>query len=425
MKHKLFHNWILKLASLVLAVILWTLVVQTQDPPETKSFGNIKVNLTNKELLDAENKVYEILDDTDTVRVTVRAPRSVVSEIRSSDIVAEADISKITDINTIAISYYIQNVGNESIEIVGNHDVVKLDVEEKASKYVSIKCNTVGEAAEGYMVGNISLDQNMIEVSGAKSAVDTVSVARVDINVSGVSSSLSANMEIKLYDKEGNMITQGNIEKQTDYARVSVEVLATKEVPVEVEYEGEPADGYMTTGVAEADPSVVKIAGSSSALANISRITIPAESINIEGAEENVVQKVDISALLPGNIRLADSGFNGRVNVTVYVEPVVERSLMIPAENISFKNIPSDLEAVVVDDMGSYSLAVEGLGSVVDSLSEANIRGVADVAEWMKDQGLSALNPGTYYIPVSFTLDEGIEITNEISVHVHMRRIEE
>lgn len=425
MWHKLFNNWILKLASLVLATIIWTLVIQTQNPPETKSFGNIKVNLTNTELLDAENKVYEVLDNTDTVRVTVRAPRTVVNEIRSSDIVAEADISKLTDINTILISYYVQNVDDESVEIIGNHDVVRLSVEEKASKYVAIKYNTVGEAADGYMVGNISLDQNMIEVSGPKSAVETVSVAKVDINVAGASSSLSANMEIKLYDKEGNVITQENIDKQTDYARVSVEILATKEVPVEVNYEGEPADGYMATGVVESDPSTVKIAGNSVTLSNINKITIPAENLNIDGAEDDVEQRVDISGFLPNNVRLADSSFNGRVNVTIYVEPIVERTLMIPSENLSFINIPEGLEAVIIDDMGAYELNVEGLGSDVNPLSESGIRGTVDVSEWMNDQGLTRLNPGTYYIPVSFTLDEGIEITNDVNVHVHLRRTED
>lgn len=425
MKAKIFHNWGLKLASLVLAFIVWFLVAQIDDPQDSQSFGNIKVNLTNTELLTAENKVYEVLDDTDIVRVTIKAPQSVLEQIRSSDIVAEADMSKLTDINTIMITYYVQNIDLESVKITGNHDVVKLNVEEKASKYVSIKYNTVGEPADGYMVGGISMDQNMIEVSGPKSAVETVAVAKVDVNVSGASSSLSANMEIKLYDKEGNVITQENIDKQTDYARVSVEVLATKEVPVEVDYEGEPSDGYMTTGVAESDPSTVKIAGSSVALLNISKITIPAESIDITGAEGDVEQKVDISEFLPNNVRLADSSFDGKVNVTVYVEPIVERSLMIPSENLNFINIPEGLEAVIIDDMGAYELKVEGLGSNVNPLLASNIRGTVDVSEWMKDQGLSKLNPGSYYIPVSFTFNDGIEITNDVNVHVHMRKTED
>ena len=78
MKKKILHNWVLKLASLLLAFVLWFLVVQIDDPSDSTTFYNVPVNLTNTELLEKENKVYEVLNGTDTIRVTVRAPRSVI-----------------------------------------------------------------------------------------------------------------------------------------------------------------------------------------------------------------------------------------------------------------------------------------------------------------------------------------------------------
>ena len=83
MKKKIFHNWGLKLISLALAFVLWFLVVQIDDPQESRSFPNIPVRLTNTELLDAENKVYEVLGNTDTVRVTIRAPRSITKDLQA------------------------------------------------------------------------------------------------------------------------------------------------------------------------------------------------------------------------------------------------------------------------------------------------------------------------------------------------------
>ena len=131
MRKKIFKNWGLKLVSLILAFILWFLVVQIDDPIGTIRFNNITVRLTNTELLDEENKVYEVLDNTDSVNVTVSAPRSIREQLRASDIVAEADISKLTDINTVAITYSV-NYEIDSIE--GDHDAVRLSVEDKSSK---------------------------------------------------------------------------------------------------------------------------------------------------------------------------------------------------------------------------------------------------------------------------------------------------
>ena len=205
MKKLLTRNLGLKLASLLLAFVLWFLVAQIYDPKDTVTFNNIQVRLINTELLDEEGKVYEVLDNSNLVRVTVTGPQSIVkSELRRSDIVAEADMSKLTDINTIAITYYCENISNDSVEIKGNHDSVRLNVEDKTSKWIKLESNTIGDVASGYMIGNVTLDQTNIEVTGPKSAISQVDHAGVDINVTDSTTSLSANVDIKLYDADDN-----------------------------------------------------------------------------------------------------------------------------------------------------------------------------------------------------------------------------
>ena len=117
MKKKLTHNLGLKLLSLALAFVLWFLVIQIENPKDTTTFTNIPVKLINTELLDEQNKVYEVMNNTDTLRrVTVKAARSITDQLRAEDIVAEADVSRITDINTVAINFYVQNAAVDSIE---------------------------------------------------------------------------------------------------------------------------------------------------------------------------------------------------------------------------------------------------------------------------------------------------------------------
>ena len=58
-------------------------------------------------------------------------------------------------------------------------------------------------------------------------------------------------MDIKLYDADDNELTLESVKKNVDSAHMTVEVLATKEVPVEIEYMGVPEDGYMATGEVE------------------------------------------------------------------------------------------------------------------------------------------------------------------------------
>ena len=423
MRKKLTHNLGLKLASLVLAFILWFLVVQIDDPKETDRFSNVQVKLINTELLETEGKVYEVLDNTDKVTVTVTAPRSILKELRASDIVAEADVSKLTDINTIAITYYIENV--ETNYIKGDHEVVRLSVEDKKSKWIKLVSNTVGEVADGYIVSNGSLDQTNIEITGPESLVSQVDYAAVDISVTGATASLSANVDIQLYDAEGNMVDNKSIKKNVDSAHMTVEVLATKDVPIEIQYMGVPADGYMATGVVESSHATVKIAGTSTALASISSIVVPEDRMNITGETSDMVDIINLKDYLPDNIKFADKKFDGKITATVYIEPIVEKELRIPVSNVTIVNLPEGFVAELPEDLENYKLTVSGLNEFIEPLQQNVMTGLIDIGAWMADEEIEELKVGTYTIPVTFGLSEDVTMKTPVTVVVKITTVEE
>ena len=425
MKKLLTHNLGLKLASLVLAFVLWFLVAQIYDPKDTVSFNNIQVRLINTDLLEEEGKVYEVLDNSNLVRVTVTGPQSIVkSELRRSDIVAEAEMSKLTDINTIAITYYCENVSNDSVEIKGNHDSVRLNVEDRTSKWIKLESNTVGEVASGYMIGNVTLDQTNIEVTGPKSAITQIDHAGVDINVADSTSSLSANVDIRLYDADDNELTLETVKKNVDSAHMTVEVLATKEVPIEIEYMGVPEDGYMATGEVESSLSTVKIAGTASTLLGVSAITIPEDRMNITGQSGDLVDVINLKEYLPSNVRLADKSFDGKITATVYIEPVVTKDLSVPAENISISGVPEGMEAEITTAADTYDITVSGLSRNISILRDSSVTGVLDLKKWMEDNGVEELTQGNYVVPVTFNLSEDITIENDITIHIRLKNDE-
>ena len=422
MKKLLTRNLGLKLASLLLAFVLWFLVAQIYDPKDTVTFNNIQVRLINTELLDEEGKVYEVLDNSNLVRVTVTGPQSIVkSELRRSDIVAEADMSKLTDINTIAITYYCENISNDSVEIKGNHDSVRLNVEDKTSKWIKLESNTIGDVASGYMIGNVTLDQTNIEVTGPKSAISQVDHAGVDINVTDSTTSLSANVDIKLYDADDNELVLESVKKNVDSAYMTVEVLATKEVPVEIEYMGVPEDGYMATGEVESSVPTVRIAGTVSTLVGISAITVPEDRMNITGQSDNLVDIINLKEYLPANVRLADKSFDGKITATVYIEPIVSKDLTVAAENISVTGVPDGMEAEITSTAEEYNITVAGLSRDVSILHDSSVTGILNLTQWMEDNGVEELTPGTYTIPVTFNLAEDITVTPDINIHIRLK----
>lgn len=435
MKKKIFHNWGLKLVSLLLAVVLWFVAVQINDPSETVTFSGIPVRLTNTELLEQENKVYEVMDNTDVVRVTIRAPKSVTRDLRASDIVAVADVSKLTDINTIAISYSVQGISAAKYDTIrGDHETVRLNVEERASKWIRLISQTTGEVAEGYLVMNASADQTTIQVTGPESAVDRISYAQVEVDVSGVSTSMSLYVEPKLYDADGNLLDLPSVVTNVSNIHMAIEVLAVKEVPVVPDVTGTPAEGYLATGRLECDPAVVRIAGMPAAIAAVSSIPIPAEQLDITGATGNVVNIVNIKEYLKENVRLADNSFNGRVTLTAYVEPIEERTIVLKREDFDFLNVPEGYELELVEPEVGYRLTLSGLEEDVAAVPEEMIRGRADLGAWLAEEHMEELEDGDYRIPVVIDLPEealdgvsveGVSADGEMTVTVRLMKLEE
>lgn len=422
MRKKILRNWGLKLISLVIAFMLWYLAVSTDDPKETVTFSNVPVILRNAELLEQENKVYEILG-SNTTRVSVRAPRSVKERLRASDIIAEADMNMLTDINTIAITCTVPNYEVESV--TSNPAVLRLSIEERSSKWVLVHPSTTGDVAEGYVISSITPDQNRIEITGPKSRVEKVSYAGLHIDVSGATNTQTANAEIVLYDAEDKVVESENLHKMVNYIPIQVEILPAKEVPVELEYTGVPAEKYLATGEVKCEPEVVRIAGSAFSLAGITKISVPAEELDITDATGNVEQVINIRNYLPVNVRFADTDFDGRITATVYIEPLKERTLQIPEERIAISGVPEGMSYSYALSGQTYRLTVSGLNAVVSALGAADVSCSVDVEEWMEEEEMQELVPGTTYVlPVKVTLPKNITAENELYVKLKIEEEE-
>ena len=94
--------------------------------------------------------------------VAVYAPRSVIKLLSESNVVAIADVNDLTSLDTIPIKLSINKYSDKLESIKGSIDFVKLNIENKQTRSFPIRANAVGEVREGYMVGDISTEQNLL-----------------------------------------------------------------------------------------------------------------------------------------------------------------------------------------------------------------------------------------------------------------------
>lgn len=425
MKKKLLNNWLLKILSLAIAFMLWFIVINVENPVDEKSFSNIRVNFLNTDIIDQEDKVYQVLDSTDLVRtVKVEAPRKVLDELSGSDIVAEADFADVTINDTVEIKFYSIKSNSEILNISGNIDMVRLNIEDKKTKRLVLTVETSGEPDEGYIIGTPVLDQNRIEVSGPESIISKVYAAKMKVDVSDSSSEISTYATVKLYDTAGNEISKENLLMNTQTVKVKVPVLATKEVKIVFESTGIPAEGYAATGEIEPKQSTVVVAGAPVALAAVKRILVPASELDVTGRTTDLTKVVNVKEYLPENVIFAN-GFNGKVTVTVDIEALQEKEFTIKASQIDVVGIPEGFEVQMPLPETEYKIRLKGLKDDLDTVDATSIQGYVQIDNMMESLDMTEMVPGIYQAVVDLDFADSVSQMAELQIEINILGKEE
>lgn len=423
MKKRLTNNLLLKILSLVIAFTLWFVVINIDDPVDEKNFSNIKVNLVNTNVLTDQNKVFEVIDDTDTVRVKVEASRSLLDNLSASDIVAEADFANVTASGTVDIKFYSLRSNDEIRSIVGNIDKLKLNIEDRKSKRLVLGIETVGEPEDGYIVGTPAMDQNRVEISGPESVISQIVSASLKVDVTDSDTEISTYADVLLYDVNGKQVSMDSVAMNTNSVKVTVPILRLKEVPIVVETMGVPAEGYAATGVVDQSVSSVTIAGDEKAISGINKIVVPATDLDVTGSTQNVVKTYNIKKYLPENVTVYDDV--NKITITVYIESKKEVLFKIPAEQIHIVGVPEGYTVTLDESVDEFNLYLSGLRA---DLSEANIgeiQGYIQIDNWMESMELEEIEPGAYLLSVEFDIKGNVTQSREVMATVSIQIIEE
>lgn len=423
MKNKLMHNLGLKLIALLFSAILWMVATDINDPLKESRYY-VPVQLTNTGSVTAKNKTYKVLENTDTVLVKVSGPESVLANISKDNIVARADLSRMTEENTVPIEVSLNDKSLESgIEgIKTDKSYVQLEIEEKKTEQLSVEVVRTGTLPEGYTTGRISTDTNTISISGPASVIDPVKRAVVEVSMDGVMSDVNMQTQIKLLDAEGNEVSSSNIKKNIESVKVTVPILKTKEVTVSYQTTGTPEDGYVMTGNITCVPGTVVIAGKESALAEVDEIEIPASELDVTDATESVIRTVDVRKYLPAGISLGDASFSGNVTLSAEIEAVRRKTVSLTAGSIPILNIPDGWLAELVPGQ-NLRVTVRGLQRNLAEVTETNLQPHINVSSILDESG--NLTAGEQDIVVNFIIPDHVQQEGTVKAVIRLTKIAE
>ena len=405
----LMKNLPYKILAIVMAIALWLVVYNIDDPNKVKPYTTA-VSITGTEALEDMGKCYVVLDGSDTVTFSVSAKRSYLTNISESDFEAVADMSEmqIQENGTEAlVPIRITAKRNASnLKFVNPTKYLHVALENLQTEKYIVQAKADGQVAEGFALKGVTVQNpSVIKVEGPESVVSQIDSVVAAIDVSGMSVNYTDNVRLQYYDAEGNRIDTTRLKFSADKVTVAVEIQATKTVPLKFETTGVPAEGYDVESITST-PENVTIQGESSVLTGITSIDIPSSELNVQGATGSITTNIDITEFLPQGITLV-KGAESTVEVTVHIESDTTESYVVKTSNFNLKNVPDGYKVSVTQE--TVTVRVTGKAADLKNVSAESITGNID---------LSGLGEGSHNIPIQFAMDTELYQVSNVSVTV-------
>lgn len=412
MKERMLNNIGLKIVSIFVAIIFWGIIINIYDPSVKVTISGVNVQLLNEKALSDMGYSYEV-EDGSKIAVYVSGPRSLVSGISASDIVATVDLSTVniySDYVDIAVKLQKSGAAYAAVQVAPKTTAIKVGIENRSIKTFDIAASVVNNPGEGFVVGDFQISPSTVTITGAQSLIDSIGSVRTVVDVNGAKEDLTKSCELEVYDNNGKIISKDKLDMSRKSIDVKVTILPTKEVGVKLEHKGNVANGYVLMGVEPVKDKVL-IAGDIYELEGLEEITIPADAIDVTGIDKDTIIEVELNKYLPEGIVAPGEAI---FEVEVKVEAINSKRIIIDNDDIEVKNLAENYNVEVIG--GAIGVNVSGIDAYLNDVNVASLNPSID---------LDGIKDGSHEVVVSFTTPNGCSINGVYKVTVRVTATED
>ena len=412
-QNQFLKNMPLKLLGIVLAILVWLILNNTQDPVITSS---VTVPIMYDESGLEEKNMVAISKPT-SISIPVKLHRSRLRYLSSDDFIVTVNLTEVIgDIKEAPeaskISMEIAKVPSatyiQSWEYPQSQGYIRAVLDTMKSAVYMVQFNTVKEPPEGYQLGTISCNPARVIVSGPTSAFSNLAAVKANIDLSTLTDNSTITANLALFDGNNRQLTASGLSINQSTVEVNIGLNQTKEISISIAgCSGTPAEGYAVSKV-DYSPKLLSISGSKNALANISTISIPSTELDVNNATENKQFEISIKSYLPEGITLA-ADQSESISVTIEIEKLQTEEFLIDPDKISLINKKEAYEYTLQDDM--LTLTLQALQADLDSFNPENLELVIDAAD---------LSAGEHMIAVDVKIDSAYVQIGEVFAHINI-----
>ncbi len=420
-KKSLFTNNIgLKIVSIFAAILIWLIVVNIDNPSITRSFTISTVELVNEAYIDDTGLVCLRDGEETPIRVTIKGTTKSLKGITESDIHLVADLQQAVSLDTdpvmIPIVASCDGIPSSAISISPQN--LNVTLEEKVSSEFLVSINNISKVGRGYEIGSQTVTPEKLRITGPESLIGKIDIVNVYPDLDGKTSDYTADESVVVIDKNGDQLSDtamSNLKIEND-GKVSVTTKLWKtrsDISLVAEVLGSPAYGYIVDTVSTV-PETITVAGTTEALDALKEENnqISLEGVDISGSSEDVEAKVNLSDILPEDLKLA-SGTSDEVLVRVSILPDGGKSFSLSTSEILVEGRTEGMQ--VSFGIDKIELRVKGSESEDGTVYDVEDFDVEDVRASIT---LEQQEEGTYEVPVTLELPEGYELINGVTTEI-------
>lgn len=293
MKIKKDKDFMLKVLSLLFAIILWSYVRSDGNIIITRNFKNIDVTFEGQEEL-KNNNLTIISPKEFSVDVELKGYNSYMRTASRDGISAKVILNNLTEGDhsvPISVSYIDSGITVSKV----SQKTIPFKIDKIVSDNFNASIIINSNPSPGYSVGDVENFEN-VKVTGASTIVNKVEKLEVNVDVSKLTETASVNSKVTAYDTNGNIIDDLIIEPST--IKVKVPILKTKTLPIVIEYTNSDSENIAISDFT-IEPSSVTIRGNSNLVDSLDKIsTYPIDladtEIGINEVNLKLPDKVDL-----------------------------------------------------------------------------------------------------------------------------------
>ncbi len=362
------------LLSIVMAFGLWLYVITVVSPESEETFYDVPVVLKNQEQL-ADKELMLMLEEMPTVTLKLMGNRIDLARLNKSNITVMADLSRIAEPGRYELTYnvsYPAEVGYGAIILQSKKPSgLTVEVERRiVDKPVEVVIAETGNVPTDCIVQEQTRAPQNVLISGPKSVVDTITMARIDVDMEGRDKTFTEQYRFTLCDSAGDPVDARMVETDVAVVELTTVVQKIKETPLELTVVDGGGATESTSDIV-IEPSSIKVVGSEEDLAELDSIMLG--TINLADYAEDTTLEFPIT--LPAGVK--DLGGNETATVTIQFPDL--KIVDLTVTSLEAANVPEGMKADILSQ--AVDVKLRGPGEQLSKITTDDVKIVVDLTD--------------------------------------------